>query len=86
MATSTPYSVLSRLKEVLTTIDDSRGAELVMEKKLWMLSALHHLDPVPQHYAAQPSQPGVLDIGDDKILALYESQGKHSELPHPVIC
>ncbi|KAF7559841.1 hypothetical protein G7046_g4300 [Stylonectria norvegica] len=81
MAAASPDVILSRLKEVWsTTADENVHKELELEKKRWMLSALHHLDPVPgrdtsrQPTAEKPSTEG------QKILALYESQATASYL------
>lgn len=77
MAAANASVVLSRIKEVWSTVDESLHGELVMEKKRWMLSTLLHLDPIPQ--SPVRSLPPSRDAGSVKILALYESQGKKTK-------
>lgn len=75
MAAASPQAILSRLEAIWdTTLNPSLHQELEMEKKRWMLSTLHHLDPVPDLDVSQ------LRLGDGsskvrRILALYESKG-----------
>jgi hypothetical protein len=78
MAAANASVVLSRIKEVWSTVDESLHGELVMEKKRWMLSTLLHLDPIPQ--SPVRSLPPSRDAGSVKILALYESQGKENTI------
>ncbi|KAJ4193316.1 hypothetical protein NW755_003312 [Fusarium falciforme] len=78
MAAANASVVLSRIKEVWSTVDESLHGELVMEKKRWMLSTLLHLDPIPQSPVRSP--PPSRDAGSVKILALYESQAMASYL------
>ncbi|KAM0438947.1 hypothetical protein ACHAPT_001708 [Fusarium lateritium] len=83
MAAANAAVVLSRIKEVWSTVDESLHGELVMEKKRWMLSTLIHLDPIPQ--SPVRSLPPGRDARSVKILALYESQATASYLAalHP---
>ncbi|KAF4982035.1 hypothetical protein FZEAL_2285 [Fusarium zealandicum] len=73
MAAASPNVVLSRIKEVWRTADETLHQELEMEKKRWMLSTLHHLDPVPKP-GAVPMSPLSVEESSNKVLALYESQ------------
>jgi hypothetical protein len=78
MAEADPTSILFRLKEVWSISKDAElYDEFEMEKKRWMLSALHNLDsPVD----TGPSKPAPFKITPDKtqkVLALYESQGRY---------
>ncbi|RSL57156.1 hypothetical protein CEP54_008423 [Fusarium duplospermum] len=77
MAAANASVVLSRIKEVWSTVDESLHGELIMEKKRWMLSTLLHLDPIPQ--SPVRSLPPSRDTSV-KILALYESQAMASYL------
>ncbi|KAH6994874.1 hypothetical protein EDB80DRAFT_652774 [Ilyonectria destructans] len=86
MAAASPEVILSRLKEAWsTTEDESLHHELEMEKKRWMLSTLHHLDPVPQRNNSRSTAFEIPSAGAQKILALYESQATASYLAalHP---
>ncbi|KAJ4317557.1 hypothetical protein N0V84_007302 [Fusarium piperis] len=78
MAAANASVVLSRIKEVWSTVDESLHGELVMEKKRWMLSTLLHLDPIPQ--SPVRSLPPNRDARSAKVLALYESQAMASYL------
>jgi hypothetical protein len=77
MAAASDEIVLQRLREVWgTSTDAALYKELEMEKKRWMLSALHHMD-TPSIDTSRPS-PGKVASGNvQKILALYESQCKY---------
>ncbi|RMJ14507.1 hypothetical protein BHE90_007453 [Fusarium euwallaceae] len=77
MAAANASVVLSRIKEVWSTVDESLHGEVVLEKKRWMLSTLLHLDPIPQ--SPVRSLPPSRDTSA-KILALYESQAMASYL------
>ena len=76
MALASPDVVLSRLKEAGdANADPSLHQEFEMEKKRWMLSVLHHLDPLPQNDTTRPLTGKSTSTGTQKILALWESQG-----------
>lgn len=76
MATTSAEATLSRLNQIWdTTTDPSQHQELEMEKKRWMLSALHHLDPVSESDAPWPSKAKISSTPERKVLALYESKG-----------
>lgn len=75
MACASPEVILVRLKEEWGQAQDPAFyRELEMEQKRWMLSALYNLDK-PRNGAcvAQGSRVGP---EGQKILALFESQGK----------
>ncbi|KAJ3535127.1 hypothetical protein NM208_g6462 [Fusarium decemcellulare] len=78
MAAANPSVILSRIKEVWSTADESLHEELEMEKKRWMLSTLKHLDPVPKGLVSACSSPRARETGNLKVLALYESQACHA--------
>lgn len=87
MAAASPEVILSRLKEVWsTTEDESLHHELEMEKKRWMLSTLHHLDPVPRRNNSRSTAFEIPLAGAQKILALYESQGIDPAVASPGFC
>ncbi|CAM1510231.1 Fc.00g005660.m01.CDS01 [Cosmosporella sp. VM-42] len=86
MAFASPDVIVSRLKEVWDPNEDaSLHQELEMEKKRWMLSVLHHLDPLPENSSARPSVAKSTSTGIQKILALWESKATASYLAvlHP---
>jgi len=75
MAAAGPQIVLLRLREEWdSSTDAALYKELEMEKKRWMLSALHNMDPPP--VASAESGPK-----DQKILAFFETQGKSARTP-----
>lgn len=77
MAAASPGTILSRLKEVWSRANDpSLNHELDMEKKRWMLSVLHHLDPIPQRNPPRASLAQGSSRQLQKTLALYESKSK----------
>lgn len=87
MAAATPNVVLSRLKEVWDTEPGSElHVELEMEKKRWMLSALHHLDCVPAVDISLPPRRKIVQAEARKLLALYESPSKLSWLSQRWFC
>jgi len=70
MAAASPQIVLLRLKEEWgTAADAALYKELEMEKKRWMLSALHNLDQ-------PPDVSSKIVRNDDRILAFFETQGE----------
>lgn len=75
MAAADPTIILQRLREVWGGSKDvSLYKEVEMEKKRWMLSALHNMDPT-----VDTSRPSTLRVPLErvqKVLALYESEGK----------
>jgi hypothetical protein len=77
MAAATPDMVLFRLREVWGASPDAAlYKELEMEKKRWMLSALHHMDN-PDVDTSRPSAFKISAGKAQKVLALYESQGTY---------
>lgn len=77
MAAANPDIVLSRLKEVPSAIaDEGLQQEPELEKKRWMLSALHHLDPLTDIDGSRPPGNKIPMGTARKVLALYESQGR----------
>jgi hypothetical protein len=82
MVTAEPRSIIRRLRG---SWGDSRDArlyrELDMEKRRWMLSALHNMD---QTVASATSAHRRYRFGEDcpqRILALYETQGANPLVP-----
>lgn len=76
MAVTSAEATLSRLNQIWdTTADPSQHQELEMEKKRWMLSALHHLDPISESDVPWPSKAKLSSKAERKVLALYESKG-----------
>jgi hypothetical protein len=76
MAAASPDVILFRLREVWRVSEDATlYKELEMEKKRWMLSALHNMDS-PDVDTSQPFEHKITAAKAYKILALYESQGK----------
>lgn len=76
MAAASPQTILSRLDAIWdTTLDPSLHQELEMEKKRWMLSTLHHLDPVPDLDLSKLRLGEGSSTKVQRILALYESKG-----------
>lgn len=73
MAAADPIIILQRLREVWGNSKDiSLYKEVEMEKKRWMLSALHNMDP-----SVDTTRPSTLRIPSDrvqKVLALHETQ------------
>ncbi|PKS11648.1 hypothetical protein jhhlp_001799 [Lomentospora prolificans] len=73
MAAADPIIILQRLREDWRNSKDiSLYKEVEMEKKMWMLSALHNMDPT-----LDTSRPSTLRIPTDrvqKVLALHESE------------
>lgn len=75
MIAATPDTILLRLKESWGPSHDAvLYKELEMEKKRWMLSALHNLDP-PGLDDSTSGPYKTVAAKAHKILALYESQG-----------
>lgn len=75
MAAATPETILLRLKESWGPSHDAAlYKELEIEKKRWMLSALHNLDP-PDLDTSTSAPSKTAAAKAHKILALYESQG-----------
>lgn len=78
MEASNPESILFRLRETWgTAADAALYKEMEMEKKRWMMSALHSLDSLPDMEAAIPQK-------DRKVLALFESHGMYPPLDTPM--
>ncbi len=70
MAAASAHIVLLRLKEEWGTATDAAlYKELEMEKKRWMLSALHNMDPTRDTHIKSHQD-------DDRVLAFFETQGK----------
>ena len=77
MAAASPEVVLLRLREVWGVQEDAAlYKELEMEKKRWMLSALHNIEH-PDVDTSHPSPNKINAANAQKILALYETQGMH---------
>ena len=76
MAAAGPRIVLLRLREEWgSSTDAALYKELEMEKKRWMLSALHNMDPPPN--TGVKTEPK-----NQKILAFFETQGKLTQTPY----
>ncbi|KPM43557.1 hypothetical protein AK830_g2990 [Neonectria ditissima] len=88
MAAANPEVVLSRLKEVWSTAqDENLYRELEMEKKRWMLSALRHLDPVPQCNTPGDSMADLPSAAASTVLAFNglvprSTSSDNNGLPH----
>ena len=76
MAAASPSIILVRLKEEWGKADDATlYKELEMEKKRWMLSALHNMDRNLEAESSRPSPSRLPTSRPPKVLALHESQG-----------
>lgn len=81
MAAASESIILVRLKEEWGKSDDATlYKELEMEKKRWMLSAIHTMDQNLETESLHPSPSKWPTSVPPKILALHESQGMRPSL------
>lgn len=76
MADATQMAILERLSECWGDMRDvNLYKELEMEKKRWMLFALHNMDQAMKSAMLSSPLPQIPGVRPQKVLALHESQG-----------
>lgn len=78
MVDATHLAILERLSEYCGDMRDvNLYKELEMEKKRWMLFALHNMDQAMKSAMLSSPLPQIPGVRPRKVLALHESQGEY---------